>query len=126
MKYALIENNVVRQIALFPKNGYVPVDSSVFPGFVRSGDGEFTNPSPPDGTNIVTQMKTVWDSAPVWMRGPYEPLRTAVVRLAGRDPEALVELLNSVEPTAAIAADPARLAEFNSGLDALKQIANDA
>ena len=125
MKYALIENNVVRQIALFPKTGYVPVDSSVFPGFVRSGD-EFTNPSPPDGTNIVTQMKTVWDSAPVWMRGPYEPLRTAVVRLAGRDPAALVELLNSVEPTAAIAADPARLAEFNSGLDTLRQIANDA
>ena len=126
MKYALLRNDLVVQVALFPKTGYVPVDSSVFAGFVRNGDDEFINPSPVVEGNLLTNIKNVWDSAPVWMRGPYEPLRTAVVRLAGRDLGALAELLNAIEPTTTIAANPSKLAEFNAGLDTLKQMVNDA
>ena len=126
MKYALIESNVVIQISIPPKVGYEPVDDSVFAGFIRSGENEFTNPAPPKKHNPTAQLRELWDSAPAWIRGPYQHLRPAVLALAGRDPEALMELLNSVEPTTAIAADPVKLSEFNSALAAVKQVADDA
>ena len=127
MKYALVENDIVVQISLPPVNNWELVDDSVFAGFIRDNQsGEFINPSPPTGTNPIVQLKELWNTAPAWIKGPYQHYATAATRLATRDLEALKELIDSIEPTAAIAADPAKLEEFNAAIAGMKQIANGA
>lgn len=127
MKYALVENDTVVQISLIPQSDWELVEDSVFAGFIRDNQsGEFINPSPPSGINPITQMKELWATAPAWIKGPYQHFATAASLLAARDLEALKELIDSIEPTAAIAADPVKLEEFNAAMAGMKQIANDA
>ena len=127
MKYALVENDIVVQISLPPVSNWELVDDSVFAGFIRDPQsGEFINPNIPSGPTPIVQMKELWDTAPPWIKGPYQHFATAATRLATRDLEALKELIDSIEPTAAIAADPAKLEAFNAAMAGMKQIANDA
>jgi hypothetical protein len=41
MKYALIENNVVKQISYEPIEGYVEVNDDVFAGMIKKEDGSY-------------------------------------------------------------------------------------
>ena len=60
-----------------------------------------------------TALRTQWDSLPAWINGPYRPLFDAANRLLdeGSD-EAAFEMIDAVEPTAKIAADPEKSAIF--------------
>ena len=58
MKYALIENNIVKQISYQPEDGYVEVSDNVFADMVKDGDtydytDEFKN-------NHKCQTKEEW------------------------------------------------------------------
>jgi len=41
MKYALIENNIVKQISYQPEDGYVEVSDDVFADMVKKDDGSY-------------------------------------------------------------------------------------
>ena len=43
MKYALIENNVVKQISYIPEDGYIEVSDDVFAGMIKKEDGSYDN-----------------------------------------------------------------------------------
>ena len=43
MKYALIENNVVKQISYIPEDGYIQVSDDVFAGMIKKEDGSYDN-----------------------------------------------------------------------------------
>tara|TARA_S200002703_G_C3715756_1_gene219882 strand:- start:110 stop:277 length:168 start_codon:yes stop_codon:yes gene_type:complete len=44
MKYALIENNIVKQISYTAQDGYVEVSDDVFADMVKDGDSfDYTN-----------------------------------------------------------------------------------
>jgi len=53
MKYALIEDNVVKQISYIAEDGYVEVSDSVFADMVKKDDGSYDYT---DAVKAVTQQ----------------------------------------------------------------------
>lgn len=106
-----------------PKSGWVEVPDDVFSGFLVSGD-TYTDPGQePTEPTALDQLGVIWDAVPAYIRGPYFYHAESIRRLvSANDTEAVQALLDSVTPTEVISSDPAKLADFNSGISQMKAV----
>ncbi|BAQ87609.1 hypothetical protein [uncultured Mediterranean phage uvMED] len=64
MKYALIENNIVKQISYQPEDGYVEVSDDVFADMVKDGDTyDYTDEFKASHSPIRNKTESEQDSA---------------------------------------------------------------
>ena len=124
MRYAQIIDGKVAVISVDnPGEGWVEVPDDVFGGFLVSGDTYTAPVQAAAEPTALDQLGVIWDAVPAYIRGPYHHQVESIRRLLSEnDTEAAQALLVSVTPTEVISSDPAKLADFNSGISQMKAV----
>ena len=60
MKYALIENGIVKQVQPYTQTGFIKVDETVICGMVDNGDGTFSLPREDAAMLVATRAAEIY------------------------------------------------------------------